>query len=378
VTSIRLVDAPYWFEEREPFPRRVPRGHVDVAVVGGGVTGCSCALTLASAGRSVRVYEARELGSGASGRNGGFGLWGGAMAYDRARKQLGRGPARRYWELTDRYVDRLAELAGDAYRRVGSFRVAVDEPERAEIRAEYDALVEDGFAAEWVDDLDGRPGELFLGALFHPGDGSLTPIRWIKRLARQAAEAGAELCEHARVESLTELDADQVVIATDGYTNGLARELDAVIRPVRNQVIATAPLDELIYDRPYYGRHGYDYWQQLPDRRLIVGGRRDAALEAENTAAEELTPVVQQSLEELTRDLLGGVLPPITHRWPGIFGVTADRLPLAGRLDDRIWVAAGYSGHGNVLGLACGDLVARAILGEDAPELELFDPRRAL
>ena len=66
--------------------------------------------------------------------------------------------------------------------------------------------------------------------------------------------------------------------------------------------------------------------------------------------------------------------------WPGIFGATDDRLPLAGRLPghDNVWVAAGYSGHGNVLGLACGELVAGAILGRPAPELQLFDPARLL
>ena len=42
----------------------------------------------------------------------------------------------------------------------------------------------------------------------------------------------------------------------------------------------------------------------------------------------------------------------------------------------RLWVAAGYSGHGNVLGFACGELVADAILGERASQLELFDPAR--
>jgi glycine/D-amino acid oxidase-like deaminating enzyme len=41
-------------------------------------------------------------------------------------------------------------------------------------------------------------------------------------------------------------------------------------------------------------------------------------------------------------------------------------------------VAAGYSGHGNVLGFACGELVGRAIAGEDVPELALFDPVRLL
>ena len=56
------------------------------------------------------------------------------------------------------------------------------------------------------------------------------------------------------------------------------------------------------------------------------------------------------------------------------------RQPIAFCVDDRgrVWVAAGYSGHGNVLGLACGDLVARSILGEPVPELALFDPARLL
>ena len=71
-------------------------------------------------------------------------------------------------------------------------------------------------------------------------------------------------------------------------------------------------------------------------------------------------------------------MPRITHRWAGIFGSSPDGMPLAGRVagTENLWVAAGYSGHGNVLGLACGDLVARAILGEEPPELALFDPAR--
>ena len=100
----------YWLEEAAaPLPRaRVPRA--EVAVVGGGVTGCSCALTLARAGLRVRLHEARTVASGASGRNGGFALRGGAQPYDTARDQLGRERARDYWQLTERYVDRLAEL----------------------------------------------------------------------------------------------------------------------------------------------------------------------------------------------------------------------------------------------------------------------------
>jgi glycine/D-amino acid oxidase-like deaminating enzyme len=198
-------------------------------------------------------------------------------------------------------------------------------------------------------------------------------------LARRAAEAGADLREHSRVESLEELEADQVVIATDGYTSGLLSSLDGAVRPARGQVIVTEPLERDLFPCPHYARHGYDYWQQTPDSRLVVGGFRDRALEEEFTAEEATTPVVQEALERFVRELVGSQ-PRIERRWAGIFGLTADLLPLAGRVPghDGIWTACGYSGHGNVLGLACGELVARAILDRPAPELDLFEPARLI
>jgi glycine/D-amino acid oxidase-like deaminating enzyme len=73
-------------------------------------------------------------------------------------------------------------------------------------------------------------------------------------------------------------------------------------------------------------------------------------------------------------------MPEVTHRWAGIFGLTQDLLPLVGRVPDHdgTWMAAGYSGHGNVLGFMCGELVAAAMLGQDDPLLELFSPARLL
>ena len=77
----------FWLSESAPPLRSEPlAGPVDVAIVGGGVTGVSAALTLTQRGASVRLHEARAIASGASGRNGGFALRGGAMAYDSARE----------------------------------------------------------------------------------------------------------------------------------------------------------------------------------------------------------------------------------------------------------------------------------------------------
>ena len=374
------METPYWLDELPDIPAG-PRhnGPVDVAIVGGGVTGCSCALTLADAGARVRLYEARSIASGASGRNGGFALRGGAMPYDRARATLGPECAKAFWQLTERSLDRMGELAGDALRRVGSLRLAADEQERDELLAEHDALVADGFAVDWADELPEPLAGTHHGAIAHPGDGSLHPARWVRRLAARALDAGAELREHTRVSSLDEFEADHVVIASDGYPSGLVPELDGAVKPTRGQVVATEPLPEQLYDRPHYARHGLDYWQQLPDGRLVAGGRRDATLESEFTAEEVTTEPVQAAIEELLHALLGRV-PAITHRWSGIFGTSPDDLPLIGPVPRRpgVWVSRGYSGHGNVLGLAAGDLVAKAILGRSEPELELFDPARLL
>ena len=370
----------YWLDESGPaFPRAQESTRPDAVVVGGGVTGLACALALTQGGMRVRLHETREIASGASGRNGGFALRGGAMPYDHARRQLGREAANSLWRLTERYLERLAELAGDAFRAVGSLRLAADAAERHELHAEYEALREDGFEAEWLDELPPALAGRFPGAIRNPDDGALQPARWVRRLAALAAGAGAEIHERSRVPSLGDVDATHVVIATDGYSEGLLPELETAVQATRGQVVATEPLPELLFPCPHFARRGFDYWQQLPDGRLVVGGRRDTTLEAEYTTVEETTEVIQAQIEELVRELLGRV-PRITHRWAGLFGTTPDRLPLVGPVPGRdgVWVAAGYSGHGNVMGLACGELVARAILGEPAPELSLFDAARLL
>ncbi len=369
----------FWLAEPAPaLASRPLAGRPDVAVVGGGITGISCALTLAAAGKRVRLYEARAIASGASGRNGGFALRGGAMAYDSAREWLGHGAAADYWRLTETYVGRMGELGGDACRKTGSLRLA-GEDERDELHAEYEALREDGFAAEWRDELPEPLRGRFPGALFHPDDAVLQPARLVRRLAVAAAEAGVEIREHDRVESVDVLEAQTVVVATDGYPSGLLGGLEGLIIPTRGQMIATEPLAEVLFPLPHYGRHGFDYWHQNEEGRLIVGGFRDADMDSEFTATEATTERIQGALEAFAESLLGR-RPEITHRWSGVFGLVPDLMPVVGPVpdSDRIWVAGGYSGHGNVLGLMCGDLVAHALLGEPHPLLEQMSPARLL
>lgn len=385
---------PLWLDDEGPAAAAAAAGpgvgrgadgsvDVDVEIVGAGVTGLSCALRLAGAGLRVRVHDERGVAGGASGRNAGFALRGAALPYDEARRVLGADVARELWALSEEALGRLAGLAADAFRPEGSLRLAASAGERDRIRAEHDALREDGFAAEWREPPVGGCGGRFHGALFNPGDGALQPLRWIRRLAAAALDAGAQIVEGSRVASLDLLAAPVVAVATDGYGAGLLPALAGAILPARGQVLATAPAARRSVTCPHYARDGYDYWQQLPDGRLVVGGGRDGDPAGEATSADALTPGIQGHLEALAAAILGEQ-PRITHRWSGAWGETPDRLPLVGPLRsavagrDGVWIAAGYSGHGNVLGLACGDLVARGILGEPVDRLLApFAPGRA-
>lgn len=370
----------YWLAEpHDPLPAVRLDGDPDVAVVGGGITGCSCALALAEAGVRVRLFEAREIAGGASGRNGGFALRGGAAPFPVLAELIGRERAAELWRWTEAELGELAALAGDAFRPTGSFRLAADEEERDELREEYEGLRDAGLAVEWRDELASPLDGRYPAAIYHPPDGVLQPARLVRRLARRAAEAGVEIREHERVGSVEETGAETVVVATDGYPSGLLGELEGLIVPTRGQVIATEPIPERLFEVPHYGRHGFDYWHQSPDGRIVAGGFRDVSFLNEFTALEETTSIVQDALERFVEVHVGRPL-RIDFRWAGIFGMVFDFLPVVGRVPaaEGVWVAGGYSGHGNVLGFACGRLVARAIRGEQHGLLDLFNPRRLL
>jgi gamma-glutamylputrescine oxidase len=372
----------YWLSERRtPLLANALDGPADVVVVGGGVTGCAAALTLAQAGKRVCLHEAREIAAGASGRNGGFALRGGAAPYDVLAESVGREATAELWRSTERALDELYALAGDAARRVGSLRLAADDEERDELRGEFEAMREDGFAVEWREaaDLDGPLAGRFRGAMFHPPDAALHPARWVRRLASLAARAGVEIREYSRVASVDELDVPAVLVATDGYPSGLLGQLEGLIVPTRGQMIATEPIEERWFEVPHYGRHGFDYWHQTPDGRILAGGFRDASMDSEFTSDEQTTPTVQGALESFVAGLVGRPL-RVDYRWAGIFGLVLDFMPVVGPApgDERLWVAGGYSGHGNVLGFMCGQLAARAILGDRDPLLDLFAPERLL
>jgi len=340
----------------------------DVCVVGLGGSGLAAVDELLGSGATVVGVDAGCVAGGAAGRNGGFLLAGLADPYDVVVAAIGRERAAALHQLTLDEMARMTAAAPEAVRRGGSLRIEDDEAGWASCARQADALRQDGFTVEEHDGPEGR------GLLF-PGDGAMQPLARCRALALTALDRGARLHERSRVIDIephrvtTEhgrVDCTSVVVAVDGRLDLLLPELAGTVSTVRLQMLGTAPTAEVALRRPVYLRGGLDYWQQLPDGRLVVGGCRDVGGASERTADTEPTAEVQAALDTLLRQRLG-VQAPVTHRWAASVGYTASGLPFLGEVRDQVWAAGGYCGTGNVVGALCGRAAATRALGQDSP-----------
>jgi glycine/D-amino acid oxidase-like deaminating enzyme len=386
----------YWLDEPyEPRPALAGDEKAEVCVIGGGVAGLSCARRLAEHGIETILLEAASVAGGASGRNGGFLIAGTAMFPNDARARFGAEPARALYARTlaaqeDIYA-LAAELgAGDALRRVGLLRLATSEEEAAHVRQHVATLQDDGFPAELVEREELPGGLRRVGHLgcFTPHDAALHPVRWYRLLAAAAEAAGARIFEASVVsqpvaapsEGPVRLDrgtvrARHVVVAADGALPALVPEYAGRVRARRLHMVATEPLPPAI-DHMVYSRWGREYLQQRPDGRVMAGGFSDLDGDASYTDSDAGNPLVWERVEGYLRDEIG-IAAEVTHRWAGVVGYSDDLLPYVGEVPGRhgLYVAGGYSGHGNVPGYMCGRDLADAIAGAGAPE-PLFSAAR--
>jgi gamma-glutamylputrescine oxidase len=211
-------------------------------------------------------------------------------------------------------------------------------------------------------------------------DGDLHPVKWVRGLARAAASVGARIHESTAVTAVADgqvrtaratVRAGAVLLCTNAYTAHLA---PSRVRPVRGQMLATAPTAP-VFARPAYANRGYQYWRQTADGRVVVGGWRDTAVDEEVGEDETPTPRIQSQLVDFLR--AHGITAPVTHRWAGTMGFSHDALPYAGHIGAGSFVCGGFTGHGMSFGPACAELVATLVRGGSHPDADLFDPARA-
>lgn len=360
-------NTPVWDDAAWPGLPRLERDvEADVCVVGLGGSGLACVGELLDLGASVVGIDAGPIAGGAAGRNGGFLLAGTYHFHHDAVERYGRERALGLYRLTMEQMDRMAAETPEAVRRVGSVRVAGSLDEEADCRAQLDAMRADGVPAEPYDGPEGR-------GLLIPTDGAFNPLLRCRTLARRAAGRGAQLFEHSPALQISAAEVAtpggrvrcrSVVVAVDGRLEAVLPELQGRVRTARLQMLATAPTDEVRVPRPVYARWGFEYWQQLPDGRIALGGFRDRAGSAEWTHAPDPSEPVQRLLERFLREGIGVRAAPVTHRWAAPVGYTADGLPVLEEVRPGVFAVGGYSGTGNVIGAICGRAAAQlAVLG---------------
>lgn len=348
--------------------------HADVCVVGLGGSGLTAVGELLRRGASVVGVDAGHVAAGAAGRNGGFLLAGSSDFYHDAVERHGRDRARAIYQLTMDEVRRIAAEAPEAVRITGSLRVADMPDEVDDCRRQLEALRADGFPVEWYEGPEGH-------GLLMPGDGAFNPLLRCRILARRALDAGARLYEGAAAMDVRPgevrtpggaIRCGSVVVAVDGRLERIFPELEGRVRTARLQMLATAPTDEVRLPRPVYARWGYEYWQQLPDGRVALGGFRDFGGEGEWTADAVPGEAIQARMERFLRERIGVLRAPVTHRWAASVGFTATGLPLLEEVRDGVWVAGGYSGTGNVIGALCGRAAAELALAGASELADVF------
>lgn len=354
----------------------------DVCVVGGGYAGLSAALHLAERGFSVALVEANRIGWGASGRNGGQ-LGTGPRADIRVYEaKIGRDDARKVWDIAlsaNRLVrDLIARHAIDCDLTDGGMEAAWKPGHAAEMADYADhvarhygrddlTVIPRGGMSDWLGTTRYHGG-LHEGLYAH-----LHPLRLALGMGRAATAAGARIFEQSRVTRVTPgrvetaqgaVAADHVILAMNGYLDGLVPAVQARSMPINNFIAVTEPLGEAraagIIRGPFCvsdTRFVLNYYRMTPDHRLLWGG-------GESYGARfpaDIAGLVRGKMLEIFPQL-GDVT--LTHAWGGTLAITAPRMPAFQRLDAQTLAISGWSGSGIHMATMGGQIAAEAVAGQ--------------
>jgi glycine/D-amino acid oxidase-like deaminating enzyme len=368
---------------------------VDVAVLGAGFTGLSAALTLARRGARVAVLEAETIGWGASSRNGGMVLTGMKLGVNQLISMYGRERTRRMYAATLASIDCVEQIVREEkidcdFARRGHLEVACKQKHFDDYARQVEVIAREfnhHLRVVQKDELGGEIGStIYYGGMVDEVSAGLNPARYVAGLGRAAVAAGAQVCEHTRVDGMQRdsrqgetgwkivtskgaLWARDVFVATSGYTGAATPALRKKIIPIGSFIITTEILPEALArelsprNRMIYDSKNYLYYYRLtPDRRMLFGGR--AAFFPENDHT------VRRSADILRRGMID-VYPQlrdakVEYVWGGTLDFTFDIMPHAGQIDG-MYYALGYAGHGVAMATFQGQKMAELMAG-DKPE----------
>lgn len=319
----------------------------DVAVVGGGIAGASCAFHLAERGASVVLYEREHLAAGSSGRSAAF------------VETLYTDSDRVRWT---QYSARLYERLGTPFVQHGKLQLAHDDAQLARFARTLELREDDGARVVGVGEIAALAPRLetdgLAGAVFGPRDGWVDPPRLVDRLVQDVE------VRRTAVADLRGLDARVVVIATGAW----ARDLyDVPVRGERRTIAIFEDDDAHAGDTPLVvdpvGDEGDSLYLRGDGGRLVLAGFHSERQGHD----EELVPLLAARWRDPDALRLRG-------GWEGLYPLTPDGQPILGEAEPGVHLLVGLGGNGIQLGGALGRVVADLIL-DGGSEL-LPDPGR--
>ena len=397
-----MSEYPYWWDtvprSPVPSPQSPLLAKADVVIVGAGYTGLAAARQLARAGATVLVVEREQIGWGASSRNGGQVLTGLRLGPAALIARFGERRARQLFEASAESIARIEALIVEeridcGYARTGHIQAAwkpahfdAFRKEQALLARVFDHRVHLVRRAEQRTEVG---TDAYHGVLVDERSGGLNPAQYVHGLAAAATRSGASIVTGVAVDRMQRrsgrwqvettggvVETRDVLVATNGYTNGAAPALQRRFVPIGSYIIATEPLDAglaaaLLPRRrmAFDSKRFLYYFRVAPDRRLLFGGRAEFG---------RPDPETIRRAAGILRDGMALIFPElaavrIDYAWGGNVAFTRDQMPRAGKLDD-LYYAGGYCGHGIAMATYLGEQIARRIAGEpiDHP---LFDDR---
>jgi glycine/D-amino acid oxidase-like deaminating enzyme len=367
--------------------------HYDTIIIGSGIVGLSAALSLKekSPRQSVLVLERGLFPSGASTRNAGFACFGSLTEILSDLKRSGPGPTLAVIEKRIRGLVRLRERLPDAamdYQPVGGYELIFDQEMSALQHLEQaNHLLRDlfpqGVYSERLDLLRsfGFNRERVRSLVHNPHEGHLHSGKLMQSLLRLAQEKGVEIRTGAEVVAIEDGDAwvrvdvkelsrgrlsfraETVAVCTNAFTRTLLP--DICITPGRGQVILTKPITNLPFAGAFHFDEGYYYFRNVGNR-ILFGGGRNLAFEAETSTEFQPNSQILTALERLLREIiLPGQPVEIAQHWSGIMGFSEDKQPILKKLSPRLVIGFACNGMGVSLASTIGDEIAELIMNND-------------
>lgn len=355
---------------------------IDYAIVGSGIVGLNAAITLKEKHplRKVVVFERGALPIGASTRNAGFACFGSLTELIDDLNQQSEDEVMTLVDKRWRGLEKLRERCGDValdYKPFGGMEIF-----REEEKAIHQDCVE---KMPWFNDkiqkitknpetylrADNRLSQYgFAGVknlILNQEEGQIHTGKMMMRLLQIAQNIGVLIFNGIEIKEVLENKGSALLIAENNWeisvgkvliaVNGFAKKLiaGAEIKPARNQVIITKPIENLAFSGCFHYDCGYFYFRNV-GKRVLLGGGRNLAKVAEETTDFGETELIQNALHALLKDVILPNQPfEIEHKWSGILGIGDSKNPIIKKISDNIGVSIRLGGMGVAMGSLIGE-----------------------